>query len=90
MTTTTTLSSSTTSKFYIYYDNLAQINEEYYKFYELNKEWQKKSFLGVQFLQNPNDAITIAEILHDQDIDLVIETGTYRGGAALFFASIMY
>ena len=50
----------------------------------------KKSFLGVHFLQNPNDAITIAEILHDQDVDLVIETGTYRGGAALFFASIMY
>jgi len=50
----------------------------------------KKSFLGVHFLQNPNDAITIVEILHDQDIDLVIETGTYRGGAALFFASVMY
>ncbi|CAF0769251.1 unnamed protein product [Adineta steineri] len=32
----------------------------------------------------------MAEILHDQDIDLVIETGTYRGGATLFFASIMY
>ena len=50
----------------------------------------KKSFLGVHFLQNPNDAITIAEILHAQDVDLVIETVTYRGGAALFFASIMY
>ena len=50
----------------------------------------RKSFLGVHFLQNPNDAITIAEILHDQDIDLVIETGTYHGAAALFFASIRY
>ncbi len=50
----------------------------------------KKSFLGVHFLQNPNDAITIAEVLYNQDIDLVIETGTYRGAAALFFASIMY
>ena len=49
-----------------------------------------KSFLGVHFLQNPNDAITIAELLYKQDIDLVIETGTYLGGAALFFASIMY
>jgi cephalosporin hydroxylase len=50
----------------------------------------KKSFLGVHFLENPNDAITIAEVLHDQNIDLVIETGTYRGAAALFFASVMY
>ncbi|UJR19468.1 hypothetical protein I4U23_022599 [Adineta vaga] len=50
----------------------------------------KKSYLGVHFLQNPNDAVTIAEILYDQDIDLVIETGSYRGAAALFFASIMY
>lgn len=49
-----------------------------------------KSFLGVHFLQNPNDAVTIAEILFKQDIDLVIETGTYLGGGALFFASIMY
>ncbi|CAF0737689.1 unnamed protein product [Adineta steineri] len=78
--------SNLSSKFSINYDNIAQFYEEYYKFYELNREWQKKSFLGVHFLQNPNDAITIAEILHDQDI----ETGTYRGGAALFFASIMY
>jgi cephalosporin hydroxylase len=49
-----------------------------------------KTYLGVHFLQNPNDAITIAEILYKQDIDLVIETGTYLGGAALFFASVMY
>ena len=86
--------------------NLAHIYDEFYKFYESNGEWSvsslrvviiavllfrmRKSFLGVHFLQNPNDAITIAEILHDQDIDLVIETGTYRGAAALFFASIMY
>jgi cephalosporin hydroxylase len=49
-----------------------------------------KSFLGVHFLQNPNDAVTIAELLYKQDVDLVIETGTYLGGAALFFASIMY
>lgn len=46
--------------------------------------------MGVHFLQNPNDVITIAEILYNQDIDLVIETGTYRGGSALFYASIMY
>ncbi|CAF1069757.1 unnamed protein product [Adineta steineri] len=84
------LKSNLSSNFNINYDNIAQFYEGYYKFYELNREWQKKSFLGVHFLQNPNDAITIAEILQDQDIDLVIETGTYRGGAALFFASIMY
>lgn len=50
----------------------------------------KKTYLGIQFLQNPNDAITIAEILHDQDIDLVIETGAFHGASALFFASVMY
>ena len=50
----------------------------------------KKSYIGVPFLQNPNDAITIAEILSDQDVDLVIETGSFRGGSALFFATVMY
>ncbi|CAF1177957.1 unnamed protein product [Rotaria magnacalcarata] len=71
-------------------ENMVEFYEEYYKFYEQNHAWALKSFLGVHFLQNPNDAITIAEILYNQDIDLVIETGTYRGAAALFFASIMY
>ena len=47
-------------------------------------------FLGIYFLQNPNDAITIAEILHDQDVDLLIESGSYQGASALFFATIMY
>lgn len=41
-------------------------------------------------MQNPNDAITIVEILQSQDVDFVIETGTYLGASALFFASIMY
>lgn len=50
----------------------------------------KKTYLGIRFLQNPNDAITIAEILHDQDIDLMIETGAFHGASALYFASIMY
>lgn len=46
--------------------------------------------MGVPFLQNPNDAISIAEILCSQDIDLLIETGSFFGGSALFYASIMY
>jgi len=50
----------------------------------------KKSFMGFKFLQNPNDAITIAEILFNQDIDLFIETGAFEGASALFFASLMY
>lgn len=41
-------------------------------------------------MQNPNDAATIAEILRDQDIDLVIETGAFQGASALYFASVMY
>lgn len=49
-----------------------------------------KTFLGIQFMQNPNDAITIAELLHQGDIDLVIETGSHLGASALFFASILY
>ena len=51
---------------------------------------QKKTYLGISFLQNPNDVISTVEILYEQDIDMIIETGTFQGASALFLASVMY
>jgi len=46
-------------------------------------------FLGVQTIQTPTDMWMIQEILTEVRPDLVIETGTYKGGASLFFAVVL-
>jgi cephalosporin hydroxylase len=50
--------------------------------------WGNTFWLGHQVLKCPLDLWTYQEILHDVQPDLIIETGTYRGGSALFLASV--
>jgi cephalosporin hydroxylase len=67
--------------------------EEFHKlFYETafakGDAWNPK-WLGVAALKCPFDLWVYQEILHDIKPDLVIETGTARGGSALFLASVL-
>ncbi|MBN2573399.1 MAG: class I SAM-dependent methyltransferase [Deltaproteobacteria bacterium] len=43
-------------------------------------------FLGIQTIQAPSDMWMMQEILAEVQPDLVIETGTYKGGSSLYFA----
>src|ERR1051326_2809512 len=43
-------------------------------------------FMGVQTLQTPMDLFAFQEILFENRPDLIIETGSYKGGSALFLA----
>jgi cephalosporin hydroxylase len=45
-------------------------------------------WLGKTIWQHPNDAWLIQEMIVEQSPDLIVETGTYMGGSAYFFASI--
>jgi len=45
-------------------------------------------FLGQQTLKNPFDLWMYQEILYEKKPDVVIETGTHRGGSALYLAKI--
>jgi cephalosporin hydroxylase len=45
-------------------------------------------WLGVPILKSPQDCWVYQETLHELRPDLLIETGTYLGGSALFFAGI--
>ena len=56
-------------------------------FYE-SDAWTKATWLGSQALKNPLDLWVYQEILHETRPELVVETGTYRGGSALFLASM--
>lgn len=59
-------------------------------------DWYRKQnnfvanrWLGVQTLQNPLDAWVTQEIISEVRPDLIVETGTYRGGSALMWAGIL-
>jgi cephalosporin hydroxylase len=56
-------------------------------FYESNA-WTKARWLGVQALKNPLDLWVYQELMADTRPEVVIETGTWRGGSALYLASL--
>jgi cephalosporin hydroxylase len=50
--------------------------------------WTKARWLGVQALKNPLDLWVYQELVADTRPELIVETGTWRGGSALYLASI--
>ncbi len=49
----------------------------------------KGRFLGVPTLQNPMDVWITQEILHEVKPDVLVETGTFRGGSAALWATLL-
>jgi cephalosporin hydroxylase len=43
---------------------------------------------GIEILKHPNDLLSIQEIIHDTDVELVVETGTWKGGSAHYYADL--
>jgi cephalosporin hydroxylase len=56
-------------------------------FYASNA-WTQATWLGSQALKNPLDLWVYQEIIAETRPDVVVETGTYRGGSAHFLASV--
>ena len=50
--------------------------------------WTEATWLGAQALKNPLDLWVYQEIMAETRPELVVETGTYRGGSASFLASM--
>jgi cephalosporin hydroxylase len=50
--------------------------------------WTQATWLGTQALKNPLDLWVYQEIMFETEPELVVETGTYRGGSALYLASL--
>jgi len=51
--------------------------------------WKQVSWLGVPVLQWPTDLLLLQELLTKLRPRRVVETGTYLGGTAIFYASIL-
>ena len=65
----------------------AAVSRAHDVFYASNA-WTQASWLGSQALKNPLDLWIYQEIMAETRPDVVIETGTYRGGSAHFLASV--
>lgn len=63
-------------KLYYYRDNLSLVLN--------NTKW-----FGVEVAKTTTDLMTYQEIIFDTKPDVIIETGTYHGGSALFMANMM-
>jgi cephalosporin hydroxylase len=65
------------------------VNEFHKLYYDLEGEtWGNTQWLGTGTWKCPFDLWTYQEILHEVKPDLIVETGTWRGGSALFLASM--
>lgn len=63
--------------------------EEYNKWYFNNLVWHDTTWMGIECYKSVSDMWNYQEILHSKKPSLVIEFGTFCGGSALFFASVM-
>ena len=57
--------------------------------YHDDHTWQLNTWLGIPALQNPNDVWIIQEIITEVKPDYIIDSGTYLGGSALIWATIL-
>jgi cephalosporin hydroxylase len=55
----------------------------------LNDLFGPNRWLGVKTLQNPLDAWITQEIISDVKPEVIVETGTYLGGSALLWATVL-
>jgi cephalosporin hydroxylase len=54
----------------------------------LSDAWTEARWLGAQALKNPLDLWVYQEIMVETKPELIVETGTYRGGSAHYLASL--
>src|SRR3990170_8310767 len=52
--------------------------------------WKQVSWLGVPVLQWPTDLVLMQELIAKLRPTCIVETGTYLGGTAIFYASILH
>lgn len=69
--------------------SLMNVNDQFHiKFYN-SQVWSTMRWLGVPMLQNPADNQEMQELLFEIKPDVIIEAGTFCGGTALYYATIM-
>jgi cephalosporin hydroxylase len=60
----------------------------FHRLYYDSHVWESTRWLGIQVLKCPMDLWIYQEVLHELRPDVIVETGTFNGGSALFLASV--
>src|SRR6266849_9755896 len=63
--------------------------DAYHRWYYDTRVWEQTKFLGVDCLKSVSDLWTYQEIISEIRPSLVVEFGTWTGGATLFFSTIL-
>lgn len=69
-------------------DPARRVIDEFHRLYYDSSVWMHTYWLGVLAQKCPLDLWVYQEILHESRPDLIVETGTYAGGSALYLASV--
>lgn len=62
---------------------------EYLKWYYESMVWKQLHYRGVRTLKLPLDMWNYQELMFENDLHWVLETGTRHGGSALYFADLL-
>lgn len=62
---------------------------DFIKLYHSSGIHNRTQWLGIPTLENPCDMWSIQEIINEIKPDFIVETGTFKGGGALFYATIL-
>jgi len=66
-----------------------RIVTEFFRLYHGRGIQRQTSWNGVQIQQTPTDMWMVQEIIAELEPDFLIETGTLRGGSALYYATVL-
>jgi cephalosporin hydroxylase len=70
-------------------ETMDPVCEAYHSWYYDREIWQTTTFLGIHVLKSVSDMWNYQEILTELKPSLVLEFGTFQGGATLFFAETL-
>ena len=83
----------TYNKIYINANTEKEVVDNFHKLYysasSYNKSWNTTMWRGVRILKCPMDLWVYHELVYSLKPDLIIETGTSRGGSAMFLADML-
>ncbi len=65
------------------------VTEDYLRWYYDSNVWKRVTYRGVRSLKLVSDMWNYQEIIHERDVQWVVETGSRFGGSAMFFADLL-
>jgi cephalosporin hydroxylase len=72
-----------------YGESVSRVVNEYHALSYMQMGWKHTKWMGVTTYKVPNDLWMYQEIIHELKPDLIVETGTFQGGSALYMACLL-